>query len=66
PFGPMPALMACAEFVTKVHAICMDCGNLAHYSFRTVPNDKLVLLGETESYTPLCRNCFNRRMKTQI
>jgi len=65
PFGPLPALMACAESVTKVHAICMDCGNLAHYSFRTVPDKKLVLLGETESYTPLCRNCFNRRMKNQ-
>ena len=61
PFGPMPALMAMAEYVTKVHAICMKCGNLAHFSHRTVTNEKLVLLGETDSYTPLCRNCFNQQ-----
>ena len=58
PFGPMPALLACAEYVTKVHAICMQCGNLAQYSFRKVASDKLVLLGETQEYEPLCRNCF--------
>jgi thymidine kinase len=58
PFGPMPALMAMAEYVTKVHAICMRCGNLAQYSHRTIAGDKLVMLGETESYEPLCRSCF--------
>jgi thymidine kinase len=60
PFGPIPTLMAMAEYVTKVHAICMGCGNLAQYSHRTVLNDKLVLLGETDSYIPLCRKCFNK------
>lgn len=65
PFGPMPHLMAMAEYVTKVHAICMGCGGLAQYSFRKVRNDKLVLLGETDSYEPLCRQCFNDRMKEQ-
>ena len=59
PFGPMPALIATAEYVTKVHAICMRCGNLAYVSHRIVENDKLVLLGETDSYEPLCRCCFN-------
>ncbi|MBK9291681.1 MAG: thymidine kinase [Bacteroidetes bacterium] len=60
PFGPIPALMSVAEYVTKVHAICMRCGNLANYSFRKVPNEKLVMLGETESYEPLCRACYNQ------
>ncbi len=60
PFGPMPQLLAVAEYVTKVHAICMQCGNLAHVSHRIVEGDKLVLLGETESYEPLCRVCYNK------
>lgn len=60
PFGPMPQIMATAEYVTKVHAICMRCGKLAHISHRTVVNEKLVMLGETESYEPLCRECFNK------
>ncbi len=59
PFGPIPKLMAVAEDVTKVHAICMRCGSLAQYSHRTVQNDKLVMLGETDTYEPLCRNCYN-------
>jgi thymidine kinase len=59
PFGPMPQLLACAEYVTKVHAICMNCGNLAYVSHRTISNDNLVLLGETDSYLPLCRDCYN-------
>jgi len=59
PFGHIPQLMAIAEQVTKVHAICMSCGNLAHYSHRTVTSKKLVMLGEMESYEPLCRKCFN-------
>ncbi|MDR1719335.1 MAG: thymidine kinase [Dysgonamonadaceae bacterium] len=60
PFGPMPELCAIAESVTKVHAICVECGQLASYSHRLVANDKLVLLGEKEEYQPLCRNCYNR------
>jgi len=58
PFGPIPGLLAVAEYVTKVHAICMQCGNLAHYSFRKVASEKLVLLGETQEYEPLCRDCY--------
>lgn len=58
PFGPMPALLSIADFVTKVHAICIQCGALAQFSFRKVKNDKQVMLGETESYVPLCRNCY--------
>jgi thymidine kinase len=65
PFGPMPALMATAEYVTKVHAICMQCGELAHVSHRTILNDKLVVLGETESYEPLCRSCFEKATKNR-
>lgn len=60
PFGPMPQLLAIAEYVTKVHAICMNCGALAYVSHRTNASDNLVLLGETDSYEPLCRNCFNQ------
>jgi len=58
PFGPIPALMSTAEYVTKVHAICMRCGDLAHYSHRTVTSEKLVLLGEKDNYEPLCRKCY--------
>ncbi len=58
PFGPIPQLLAVAEQVTKVHAICMSCGDLAHYSHRTAAGDKLVMLGEMDSYEPLCRKCF--------
>jgi thymidine kinase len=58
PFGPIPALMATAEYVTKVHAICMRCGDLAHYSHRTIASEKLVVLGEMDNYEPLCRKCF--------
>jgi thymidine kinase len=58
PFGPIPELMARAEYVTKVHAICMQCGNLAQFSHRKVAGEKLVMLGETEIYEPLCRKCF--------
>lgn len=58
PFGPMPAIMAAAEYVTKVHAICMRCGDLANYSHRTVQGEKLVMLGEKDSYEPLCRKCY--------
>ena len=58
PFGPMPALCAIADDVTKVHAICVKCGSLAYVSHRTVQNDKRVLLGETQEYEPLCRDCY--------
>jgi thymidine kinase len=63
PFGPMPALLSIAEFVTKVHAICMRCGNLAQYSFRKSEDEQVVLLGEKDLYEPLCRNCYNEAMK---
>ncbi len=62
PFGPIPALMAKAEFVTKVHAICMRCGDFATHSFRLVESDSTLLLGEKESYEPRCRSCFNEGM----
>jgi len=58
PFGPMPALMAIAEYVTKVHAICVRCGNLAHYSHRKTDDEKVVVLGEKDIYEPLCRSCY--------
>ena len=58
PFGPMPALCAIADEVTKVHAICVRCGNLAYISHRKVENQKRVLLGETNEYEPLCRACY--------
>ncbi len=60
PFGPMPALMAVADDVTKVHAICVRCGDLALYSHRLSKSDKLVELGEKDIYEPICRACFNR------
>lgn len=59
PFGPMPAIMAIAELVTKVHAVCVQCGGPATYSFRTTSNESTILLGEKESYEPRCRTCFN-------
>ncbi len=65
PFGPIPALMAAAEYVTKVHAICIRCGNLAQYSHRIAGGDKLVELGETDSYEPLCRSCFYKARSAQ-
>ena len=62
PFGPMPNLMATAEYVTKVHAVCTRTGNLAQFSFRKSKNDDLVLLGETEEYEPLSRGAFYKAM----
>ncbi len=58
PFGPMPMLMASAEYVTKVHAICMRCGDLAQFSHRLSTNEQLVMLGEKVEYEPLCRACY--------
>lgn len=63
PFGPMPALMATAEYVTKVHAVCTRTGNLAHYSYRTAASDDLVLLGETQEYEPLSRAAYFKAMQ---
>lgn len=62
PFGPMPALMATAEYVTKVHAVCTRTGNLAQFSYRKAASNDLVLLGETEEYEPLSRGAFYKAM----
>ena len=62
PFGPMPMLMAIAEDVQKVHAICQRCGNLANHSHRLSKSSDLVVLGEKDVYEPLCRDCFNKAM----
>ena len=63
PFGPIPALMATAEYVDKVHAICIECGGIAQFSHRTSDQDGLVVLGATDRYEPLCRKCFNEKHK---
>lgn len=59
PFGPMPQLMSMAEYITKLHAICVKCGGIAQYSYRKVAKDNTVLLGEKETYEPRCRKCFH-------
>lgn len=66
PFGPMPKLMAIAEYVSKQHAICTHCGNLAQYSHRIVHKGGQVLLGEKDAYEPLCRHCFNEARQREI
>ncbi len=63
PFGPIPALCAIADEVSKVHAICVKCGALAYVSHRIVDNDRRVLLGETGEYEPLCRDCYQKAIK---
>ena len=65
PFGPMPALMATAEYVTKVHAVCTHTGNLANYSFRKASNDNLVMLGENQEYEPLSRAAYYKALRNQ-
>ena len=65
PFGPMPALMAIADDVTKEHAICMRCGNPAYISHRLVADEKQVLLGEKDEYEPICRHCFEAEKHKQ-
>lgn len=65
PFGPMPALMAVAEDVQKVHAICVKCGSLANHSHRLSKSDKLVVLGEKDIYEPLCRHCYNEAVAAE-
>ena len=64
PFGPMPSLMAVAEDVQKVHAICVKCGSPANHSHRLSANEQLVMLGEKDSYEPLCRHCYNSALNT--
>lgn len=64
PFGVIPQLLSIAEYVTKVHAICVKCGNLAYVSHRIASSENLILLGETDAYEPLCRNCFNENFNT--
>lgn len=63
PFGPMPQLMAVADYVTKVHAICMRCGNIANFSYRLNPSESQVLVGEKESYEARCRKCYQEGEK---
>ena len=63
PFGPIPALCAIADEVTKVHAICVKCGALAYVSHRLVNNERRVLLGEKDEYEPLCRECYQKALK---
>jgi thymidine kinase len=63
PFGPMPAILAAAEYVTKVHAICMSCGNPAQYSHRLSQDDATVVLGEKDIYEPLCRRCYQQKTR---
>jgi len=65
PFGPMPALCAIADDVTKVHAICVKCGSLAYVSHRTVADERRVLLGETQEYEPLCRQCYQKALEEE-
>ncbi len=60
PFGPIPNLLAVAEYVTKVHAICVHCGNLATHSYRLAAGDEVILLGEKEQYEPRCRACYQK------
>lgn len=65
PFGPMPALLAIADEVSKMHAICMRCGALAYVSHRLVGGDRQVLLGEKAEYEPLCRECYRKSLDTK-
>lgn len=65
PFGPIPELLSIAEYITKLHAICMRCGNLANYSFRKSAEEQVVLLGEKDIYEPLCRECYNAALNKQ-
>jgi thymidine kinase len=65
PFGPMPQLLAIAEYVTKVHAICVKCGDIAHYSYRLTANQKTVMLGEKDTYEARCRRCFLKGPKAE-
>jgi len=69
PFGPMPQILSIAEYVTKVHAICIQCGDIASHTFKKIDNEQTVELGERDLYEARCRNCFNEGMaliKSQI
>jgi thymidine kinase len=61
PFGQMPNLLARADYITKLHAICMKCGNIANISYRKTTQEEQVLLGEKETYEPRCRKCANEK-----
>lgn len=61
PFGQMPFIMAKADYVTKLHAICMKCGSIANYSYRKIPNEDQVMLGATDVYEPRCRKCYHEK-----
>ncbi|KJF42570.1 thymidine kinase [Draconibacterium sediminis] len=63
PFGPIPGLMAVADYITKVHAICVRCGSIAQFSHRLSEKEQVVLLGEKDIYEPLCRRCYNKAHK---
>ncbi|WP_300602191.1 thymidine kinase [Niabella sp.] len=58
PFGQMPFLLAKADYITKLHAICVKCGNIANYSYRKIPDDEQIMLGATDAYEPRCRKCY--------
>lgn len=66
PFGPMPNILAIAEYVTKVKAICIDCSSLAQFSYRLSDSEEIVMLGESKEYVPLCRCCFNKRTNGRV
>ena len=66
PFGPIPTRLAIGDYITKLHAICLNCGELASHSFRKIEQSDQVLLGEKETYEPLCRNCFHEKMGHRI
>lgn len=65
PFGPIPGLMAVADYITKVHAICVRCGSIAQFSHRLSEKEQVVLLGEKDIYEPLCRSCYNKAKSEQ-
>lgn len=65
PFGPIPGLMAVADYVTKVHAVCVRCGEIAQFSHRLTEKEQVVLLGEKDIYEPLCRRCYNKANKVR-
>ena len=62
PFGPIPQLLAKADYITKLHAICVKCGHIANYSYRKIPNEDQVMLGATDVYEPRCRVCYNEKL----
>lgn len=62
PFGQMPFILAKADYITKLHAICVKCGNIANYSYRKIPNEDRVMLGAIDVYEPRCRVCYNEKI----